>query len=64
MAYIYCDECEGGLKAPTLRQILTHTYECPHCGTDCAERIDKDEYVYAMDKLIDRIEYLEEKLNG
>lgn len=35
MAYRYCTEpeCNAGLPAPTVKEVLTDTYSCPRCNT-------------------------------
>lgn len=61
MAYIYCDHCDEGLPVPTIRQVLTNNYRCPHCGLNNYDRLSAEETAEAMGELLDRLEALEAK---
>lgn len=62
MAFVYCEECGTGMERPSQREVLTDQYICPNCGSDQSYRIDKDTKSEYVDRLLTRIEIIEDKL--
>lgn len=58
--YAYCRKCGEGISKPTLREIIHDNQECFHCHTK--RDIDKDEIIWALDGVLDRLEAIEAKL--
>lgn len=63
MAFIYCDECEAGMDRPSQREVITNQYICPNCGSNQSHRIDEDTKSEYIDRLLTRIEIIEDKLS-
>jgi hypothetical protein len=65
MTWQYCPECDGGLIEPSLREILTNEFICPHCSNDVAHDVLWDEhYQGAIIILLERVEELERLVNS